>query len=545
MFALARGCLEFVFVWLLAGAGLLYCLEPRFDAPGPLWGSLAGGFLVAAAWGLVRNAWLARRQAALIRDSLAGAIPLAGRTYAAIGRAVATVEPLQTPFRHKPCVLYAYELSEKKSVRVRTQSGSRTDTHKVVYSSGLAMTQWAVETQGGPVPVRGFPVPDQFEEQPVDTNQHYPRIREFVEQTEFTRVGKWEIGKMLSFASLVLRESSEPVREDLWFDGAEEMFADRTALQHCRLVEQAIAVNQPICVIGKYDQLLGGLVNDLGHGGLQVLAGEPEQGIKHLNQTAAVYLFFALIAGLAGTLGSFGMLSLRQRSLNSQRPVVDLTQQLLAAFQAKEWQQFTELLAQGASPDSRDSAGRPLLLAAIDSRQPSAIDALLAAGADVNAAQTGWNRRPIEAAFDRNQWDLVDRLQAAGATGDFVNGNTSAQLTVEIPELELLLHRYTQALDQSDIALMQAITDDWPTDYLESVGRGLYKDTRPVSWQYIEGYRRDDLATYIAEGRTRSGARERYVVTARLQQGQWKLRRDYWDEAFSFAFIPDRDPLGE
>ncbi|HMP80124.1 MAG TPA: hypothetical protein PKD54_11780, partial [Pirellulaceae bacterium] len=234
--------------------------------------------------------------------------------------------------------------------------------------------------------------------------------------------------------------------------------------------------------------------------------------------------------------GSFGLLSLREHSLAQEQQVVDPGQQLVAAFEADDWDQFNGLLSKGISPDSRDSVGRPLLLAAIDRRKHQAIEALLAAGADVNAEQTGWERRPIEAAFDRSERALVLKLQELGAVGKFVDIDSGAPLLSEIPDLEMLLHRYTQALDQADSGLMESITDTWPADYLESVGRGLYKDTRPITWKIVQGYRRDDTATFLAEGQTRRGVRERYVITACLRNGEWKLLRDYWDDLYSFSF---------
>ncbi len=538
MSAFARGCLEFLIVWLVASLGLYYFFETRFSAPGPLWGAIGGGFLFAAGWGLTRNALMSRGQANLIRESLVGAMPFADRPYAAIGRAIALESPLLTPFKRQPCVLYSCELSERRSVRVRTAKGMRTDSQRIVYFSGLAMTHWAVETASGPVRVCGFPVPDQFKEVGIDINQNYIRICEYCEETDFTRVGKWEIGKMLNFAGLVLGESTGPVRKDLWFDGADEVVSDRALLAQCRLIEQSIAVDEPICVIGKFDQVKNGLVNDFHHGGLQVLAGDANQAIRHLRRSTSMYLIFALVCMLLAILGSFGILTLRERSLAANQPIVDSSQELVAAFEADDWEKFSGLLSQGISPDSRDSAGRPLLLAAIDRRKPAAIDALLTTGADVNAVQTQWNRRPIEAAFDRGEWDLVDRLQTLGASGDFVEMNSGEPLTSEIPDLESLLNQYSQSLDQSDASLMASISDHWPADYLESVGRGLYKDTRPQTWKCMSGYRQGDLATFVAEGKTRREVTERYVITACQRQEGWKLRRVYWDDLNSFSFRP-------
>lgn len=538
MAAFARGCLEFLVVWLVAGCGLYFLFESRFSPPGPLWGSVIGGFLVTAGWGLVRNALISRRQAALIGDALAGAIPRPGRPYAAIGRAIATQLPLLTPFQHRPCVLYSYELSERKTVRVRSSSGTRTDSHKVVYFSGLAMTHWAVQTSNGTVAVCGFPVPDQFSEEVVDSASSYTQIKAFCEETRFERVGKWEVGKMFNFAAIVMRESSGPVREDLWFEGADEVVADRSALRQCQLIEQLIRVDQPVCVIGKFDQQLGGLVNDFNHGGLQVLAGDAKQATRHLNQTSIVYLFFAVVSILIGTLGVYCLLTLREIDMVAKQPVVDLAQALLDAFEAEDWEKFSEQLKQGVSPDSRDVAGRPLLLAAIARRRTPAIDLLLAAGADVNAAQDGWGHRPLEAAFDRNQQNLVHRLQALGATGVYADALTGKPLEPELPEIKELLSQYTQAQDQSDATLMKQISDQWPPDYLESLGRGLYKDTRPVEWTSVTGYRREDIATVVAEGRTKGGSFERYVMTLRNIDGKWKLRRDHFDDRFEFQFAP-------
>ncbi|MBL8890065.1 MAG: ankyrin repeat domain-containing protein [Planctomycetaceae bacterium] len=541
MAAFARGCLEFLVVWAMAAVGLYFVFEPRFSPPGPAWACGVGGFLVAAGWGLVRNAWIARGQASLIRDSLAGAIPRSGRPYAAIGHALPTQFPLFTPFRHVPCVLYSYELSERKTVRIRdSKGGSRTENRKLVFMSGLGMTHWYVKTSNGEVSVCGFPVPDQFAEEVVDAASLFTRMQEFCAETRFEKVGKWEIGKMLNFAQIVLRQSSGPVREDLWFEGADEKLESRSALRDCHLIEQLIRVDEQVCVIGKFDQQVGGLVNDFNQGGLQVLAGDANQALKHLKQTVGVYLFFAAISISIGTLGAFGLLTLRERDINAKQPLIDASKGLLDAFEAEDWTAFSQQLQQEASPNAKDSVGRPLLLAAIARRRTQAIDLLLEAGADVNAAQDGWGNQPLDAAFDRNQQDLLRRLLALGAIGTFADATSGQPLTTEISEIRDLLNQYTQAEDQADAALMEQISDQWPRDYLESVGRGLYKDTRPVDWSSVKGYRKDNIATVVAEGSTKSGSYERYVVTIRLIDGKWKLRRVHFDDRLEFEFAPSQ-----
>ncbi len=221
---------------------------------------------------------------------------------------------------------------------------------------------------------------------------------------------------------------------------------------------------------------------------------------------------------LIGTLGSYGGLLLRERELRAKHPVEDLSQTLVKAFAENDLNKMSELLAQGVAPESRDSVGRPLLLAAIDKQNQPAIELLLDAKADVNAAQTGWNRRPLEAAFDRAEWKLFDRLKSMGANGLFVEKSSGQPLT-EFADLEALLVQYNQTLDASDAASLRTITEDWPDDYFESVGRGLYKEAVPAQWKIVEGYRSGDLATMIAEGRLRSGGSEQHIVTARITLG--------------------------
>ncbi len=535
--AIARGCLEFLLVWLLAAAGFYTFLEPRYPMPGPIWAAAICSFFVASCWGLLRNSQIAFAQVRLIQDSLNGATPAADQPYAAIGRAVAIHQPLQTPFLERPCVLYSYELSENQRIKVKTARGTDTRNQRLVYFSGLAMTHWAVQTDRGPVAVCGFPVPDQFEETPVDTKRHYSRVREFCETTPFTQVGKWDVGKLLNFAGIVLRESSEPVRQDLWFDGADMVTEDRSLLQGCRLIEQSILIDAPICVIGKFDREQSGLVNDLMKGGLQVIPGDAAIASKQLRQRAIFYLTFAVILFLLATVGSWAGLELWQRELQAKQPAVDPAAQLTQAVEQNDLPRITELIAQGVAPETRDTLGRPLLLAAIDKNNQPLIELLLNNQVDVNAPQAGWNRTPLDAAFDRGNWELFDKLKTLGATGRVVEKSAGQPLN-DFADLEALLIQYQQLLDASDALGLRAITDDWPEDYYESAGRGLYKDTVPVSWKLVEGYRNERLASLVVEGTLRSGGQEQHVITASIHLGRWKLLRTYWDQTRVFRFRP-------
>jgi hypothetical protein len=567
MLTLGKGCLELIIVWALLGFGAYPLLKERFTEPAPFWSAIAGGFLVAGAWGLLRNAWQARGQAQLIRNAMQGLWPQDGSASAVIGTAVALEEPLVTPFQKRPCVLYSYELSRTERVKYRGSSGSRTETRRTVYLSGVAMAPWAIRGDAGDIRVLGFAIPDQFPEQKLPVSEHASAIRSFVSATEFQDVGKWDVGVLIRHASGIFREADGTHRDDLRFSEATELLENPQKLTGCDLIEQYIPLNASVCALGRYDMLANGLVNELKHGGLQVLPGDGESSLKTLAQRGRSYLFFAIVLLLLGTAGNLGLLTLRERSLQDKglsHPEKNAA--LLAAWEAKDLSAIESALKQGASPDLPDSqekplllsapsqeffdvlirngaspdeldqVGRPLLLAAIDHRNEALAWMLINAGADVRVPQTGWNRTVLEAAFDRKLDALFAALKDKQAPGVLVTKDQGQELTDEKAELQELLTRYSSCLQDGDRETMKSITDNWPEDYLESVGRRLYADSYPLEWEIESGFRDGSKATLIATGRNSSGSPETYVVTCIRQNDHWQIRRIHWDESLSFTF---------
>ncbi len=64
--------------------------------------------------------------------------------------------------------------------------------------------------------------------------------------------------------------------------------------------------------------------------------------------------------------------------------------------------------------DDRDAAGRTALMLAVLSRHADAVDALIAHGADVNAADAN-GKRPLEVARSYGSLRIIDALLRAGA----------------------------------------------------------------------------------------------------------------------------------
>jgi hypothetical protein len=71
-------------------------------------------------------------------------------------------------------------------------------------------------------------------------------------------------------------------------------------------------------------------------------------------------------------------------------------------------------MAQKANVDARDSSGRTALMLAVLHDQRSAVDTLIAAGADPNAADSQ-GMTPLKAALARGQPEIVAALRRAGA----------------------------------------------------------------------------------------------------------------------------------
>ncbi len=568
MKAFGIGCLELAIVWVIVGCGLHWLFQDRFTPPGPKYGAILGGMFVASGWGLFRNALQAREQVALIRRSLMGDWPRDGAACAAVGPAVTLGQPLLTPFQRKPCVLYSYELSRTDRVQVRSSKGSRTETRRTVYLSGIAMVPWEVRSHSGSIKVVGFPVPDQFPVHKFAATRFASLLRSFHSETEFTDVGKWEVGKMIDHAKAILTEDDGQLRQDLRFEEATLVIESQGGLEGCELVEQYIPIDESICVLGSYDGLRGGLVNRLSQGGLQALPGDAQLGMVILRTRSRFYGGLAIILVALGTLGSFGLLTLRENShgLRADRDQAQAAA-LVTAMEAEDIDAMAAVLKQGASPNVVDNQDRPILhgvtsqamfdllvehgvsleapdaygrsplLAAMSSRNSPLVQLLLKAGVDVNRAQEGWGRVPLEVAFDRGDKELMLQLRELGATGKLVTRQSGQPLTdVITAQFVQLLQTYSEALDSLDASVVESVTDQWPQEYFERVQRGLYSQTRPVTWQVEEGYVHEDVATVIAVGQSRSGGLERYVITFIRRENRWRIRRDHWDERHEFAF---------
>lgn len=311
--AFGRGCLELLLVWGAVSYGLYYYFSTLFTPPGPLYASIAGGMFVSWAWGTLRNIWLTVGHRRLIQNARTGIRPEDGKAFAAVGTIRALREPLLTPFQKKECVLLSYELFVKNIVS--TGSGSNKSSHqtKDTFISGYGMVPCAIRTPTADIPLKGFPLLDHLPEQVVPLSSAMENVREFLGKTNFSEMGQFEIGKVMSKLGELLADDDGFVQENWKMKGKEIVLEDPDA--ECS--ERYVPTGAEVCIIGQYSATKGGLIQDISKGGLEIILGPAETAVKKLRARIVGYMIFVIIFGMLGTVGAYGVLVARERSIKT------------------------------------------------------------------------------------------------------------------------------------------------------------------------------------------------------------------------------------
>ncbi len=554
MRTLGRGCLELLIIWAICGAGLYQYYLGRFEPPGDLYGAIGGGMAVAMAWGSLRNIWQALQQRRLIAAAKTGLRPEDGKPFAAAGMIRALREPLLTPFTKRECVISSYEVYREEVRTTGTGSNRRTDRVKTVALSGYAMTPCAIRTPISDIRVIGFPIPTEFPEEVMSASEYEAQIREYNASTKFTEMKKTEIGKILGKMKEIFQEDDGVLREDWRFPEAEYFLGTGENFDDLLCSEQFVPAGSPVCLLGMYSAQKGGLVHDLASGGLQMFPGDAADAMRALRRRAIGYFVLALFLGTLGTVGGYTILSMRERSDDVQK---QYTERLITAVTDGDLAAAERNLRKGASPNISDGSSRalvlransqemvdllkrngmdpnysdrqgfPPILTAINGGNIPMVKMLIAAGANVNIAQPGWGRTPLEAAYDDANWELFEILQQSGGKGLFVTKQDGRVMLQDTEGFLEIANRYVDGLNRSDVEAVRQVTDNWPPDFFESLSRGLYANTHPAESRFRAAFVKPDLATVFLEGTQSS---ERRVFTFIKRESGWKIRRDGWDE---------------
>ncbi len=560
MGAIKRGCLEFLIVWGLAGFAMLSQFQGKFEPPGDQWGAGIGGFFVACAWGSFRNALIAIKRRQLLASARQGARPVDGKTYAAAGTIRALGEPLKTPFQKRSCISYGYDLSVEQLVTTGTSDNRTTRHEKNVSMGGFAMCPSAVRTAGTEVRILGFPFPHEFPEDRIPARELHAEVRAYLESANF-EISKGLAGVRSLWTQLqsLLADDDGSHRHDWRTANAEEMLSDPKAV----IMEQYIPVGAEVCVIGKYSQSKGGLVTDFSSGGLEVLAGGLQKGLKtYYSRIIWGFVGTAFFAAL-GTVGVHAILSFRERKDNSvqekhvERLRIAITENdLPAATQALE--HGVSLLApEGNLRDAISncksipmlellikhdlyvnrplSYGYTLLMKAVADGDVERVKFLLDTKADPNIAQPDWGITPLERAFDSGKKEIFTLLRNKGARGMFVTADTGKPLSGDGGAPMEAVRQLLDAWEADDAAKVRALSDAWPEDFFDSFKRGLYHRNHKCGPVLEAGFANDEAGTIIIQCRTLP-VQERWIYTVVKRAGVWKVRRSDWDEQLRFKF---------
>ena len=562
MQTLGKGCLELLLVWVLAGAGLHSTLLAGAQDPARLYASIGGGLLFACAWGSIRNSVQAVQQCLLLAAAEKGSPPRDGKPYAIAGTIHAVGTPLTAPFSGRPCVIHSYELYHE--TRRTSANRASTESTKQTFLSGCAMAPCSVRSRQSEIRIAGFPLPQKFPEDRWPAAKYELEIREYWKRTSFTEVQLLEAVKMLDRVKTQLLDSHTALREDLSFPGSAYAFeasSDEFAEFECK--EQIVPTNAPVCVIGRYSLAKGGLIPDLAAGGMQILPGDSARGKRALLLRALWGIFFA---GLLGSAASYGVPKIVDANAHSKKNMVIHEKAFLQALDADNLGAAEEELKRGVSanlidpqsalavlrvrsegmcsllrrygldPNAHDRLGFSPLAVAVQRNKLDLAKWLIASGADVNAVNPQWGTTVTEIAYDHGSWDMYRLLTQSGGRGDIVEATKENLRRKDTEGLMQVIDRYAEALDAKDAEAVAQVVDGWPADFLDSVKRGLYVDTRGRHRTFVASLVKGDSATVFYSP---SGGPDLYVEGLRRRDGTWKIRRESWDETGAWRGIID------
>ncbi len=318
--------------------------------------------------------------------------------------------------------------------------------------------------------------------------------------------------------------------------------------------EETLNAGTQVCVIGKYDALKKGLIQDFNTGGLEMFPGDTASGIRNLAKRATSGFFFALFLFCLGTAGVGFLLKAREGSeeirktlekrfiqaLDANDPVMaekwlkrGVSPNLIdpsnvaAVFHVTSRGMFMLLRQYGFDPNQPDANGYPPLLNAVQQGRRQIAEWLLEAGANANQMHAGWRVTPLESAYDNADWLMVEMLARAGGRGIVVPIQRQYLTQTDTMDFMPLIRRYWAALEAGNPEEARQVTDGWPADFFKGVARRFYANARPREPAFFAALIQQDAAVVFTTG---DSARDLYVHVLKKKAGTWRIARESWDD---------------
>jgi len=339
----ARGCLEFLIVWGLLGYLLFIFFKVRFEPPGEIYGAAAGGFLLAACWGLLRNAVLGFSRLKLLRRAKAGMLPQDGQVFAVSGRIHPIREGLKTPFKGEECVSYGYSVTNERQVTSSSSSGS--STHITTHMGGYAVLPCVIRSTSANVKILGFPLPDNFPESRYNAGDYRDAIIAYIKKNNVKEETGVPFAGMFTQIKELLLEDDGTHQFD-WRSGKLLSILDDP---RSYAKEQFIPVGAEVSAIGTYSAQKGGLLSRLDQGGLEILPGDLSAAAAATRGRLILHLCLAIFMGALGSFGAFGILTARE--LRDSKLLDKKLERVVQAIKAENVAEVEKYLSRGVDPN--------------------------------------------------------------------------------------------------------------------------------------------------------------------------------------------------
>jgi hypothetical protein len=422
-------------------------LQRTVDPP-VLW--IVSFILGTIAWLAIGAVWNAAflggtlRALRLARD---GALPRDGKLAAIRGELHPFGQPVTAPLSRETCVLYEYELYRNVTRREK----NHTRTEKVVDFAGVGMAPCEVRSEHQTIALYGFPDIDEFPERNLPPEFHRQPAQQYVRQTEWEDCSGLNLFRGFGAMLGALLTTGEEIRRDwrmikpsdcAWLPSSD---GEARGSYAPLLMEKRIPVGEPVIAVGVFDSASQSLNTRAGTTvqRLQLLRGELDAVVQ---KTAASrrrnFLggLFTLIVVHAIAYGAVTIyrnsdeahkewrsavaeavrtsnVTVLERHIPDRVPadiLLDNEGRTPLMF-AKDGAIAQSLIARGANVNATDQGGEtPLMFAAREDRL-EVLQALIAAGADLNRTRRVDGRTALEQAIWTGHERCADALRAAGA----------------------------------------------------------------------------------------------------------------------------------
>ncbi|WP_417392846.1 hypothetical protein [Gimesia sp.] len=437
-----RGCLFALFFWLAVAGGYWYWFDQIYDPPGSIIGAVCVGLITTLCLGSIMNARTALRDWSLATASRNGIRLEDGRLIAVGGTIHPVDQPLIAPFSGRECVICEYDIGRPGSQN-RSQSGENPTPSDyagfLMTPSAIHTPQGEVRLLGFPIledipdeVCHGFDAArngfefltkTEFENRTglkmvtifsvfgelwsdddglVQKNMQLRNVqpeelftRDLFEQllqqkqnaeahqdTDAEEPSRYQEGYPdQTFYQDETRESEELAEQE--DDTVDEDFAsDDLAFSYSslpKMTEKRIDVGEPVCVIGKYNELRQGLLPAPG-------STQPNRLIRgtleSLEKKSRSSLYSRLLGGLLVLIivnaAAYGVTYLYQHSPDTIR---HQRQEAIQAINQDDEAKLKALLHRGLDPNFKDQNGQTLLDHAREMHRDNMTNILRNAGA--------------------------------------------------------------------------------------------------------------------------------------------------------------------